>query len=183
MTTPSFKKVAYIGAHSSAKTTTVNRLSWFLNNDNKNVYVIREVPRDIPTDLSINQEGGFQSQRWMLEEQIRRELTAERDALQYALDTGETSYIICDRSIWDYLAYSRSLNKHEKLTDKEYDEIKTLVLLALQVITDYDEIYFCEMKPLYDDGVRDTNAAWRSDVYDCFKKIIKDYNLNVTVVQ
>jgi len=177
------RKSAWIGAHSSAKTTTVNRLAWFLKQEGKTVFMVREVPRDIPPDLSINQDAGFAAQRWMVEEQIRRELKCERDALLWERGNDTIAYILCDRSIWDYLAYSLTLLNGGKMSSEEFEKIRELVLFSLNILLPYDKIYFCEMKPLYDDGVRDLDEAWRDNVHNSFKKIIKDYQLDVVTVQ
>lgn len=185
------KKVAYIGAHSSAKTTTVNRLSQFLKDMDIPYVVVPEVPRDCP--LPFNQEGGLSAQLWMVNEQIRRELGAENYANdtihellkeeKYTPKNLPEMYVICDRSLWDYLAYSRSLARKGTMTPDDLRVITKQILGLVATMKPYDTIYFCETKPLYEDGVRDTDPEWQGEIYNCFKQIIKDYGLKVTVVQ
>ena len=176
------KKIAYIGAHSSAKTTTVNRLSQFLKDMGIPYVVVPEVPRDCP--LPFNQEGGMAAQLWMINEQVRRELEAEKEAFEILKTLQpEEVYIICDRSLWDYMAYSRSLARIGTMTAEDLRIITNQITGLVQSMEPYDIIYFCETKPLYEDGVRDTDPEWQKEIYVCFKQVVKDFSLKVTVVQ
>jgi thymidylate kinase len=184
------KKIAYVGAHSSAKTTTVNRLSQFLKDEGIPFVVVTEVPRDCP--FPINKESGYKAQQWMVMEHVRRELDArekanliEQEILKdwsVPVQGWPHAYIICDRSLWDYVAYSRSLNEKGMMTDAELKAITDTVRGMVEVMP-YYRIYFCEMKPPYDDGIRDTDPEWQREIYDHFKRVIKDYSLKVIVVQ
>ena len=93
------------------------------------------------------------------------------------------AYVICDRSLWDYVAYSRSLHEKQLMDEQELKELSNTVRGLVEAMNPYDRIYFCEMKPPYSDGVRDTDPVWQKEVYDHFKRVIKDYSLKVVVVQ
>lgn len=189
------KKIAFMGAHSSAKTTTVNRLGAFLMYLDIPHIIIPEMPRICPYE--INQESGFKAQAWMVFEQIRRETQAEREIVHMeaekkdrdkhitvsAANFGTQGVIICDRCIWDYMVYGLSLKQKGQITDEDFKVLKSMILSYNASMTPYDVIFFCEPKPLYEDGIRDVDPEWREEIYRLFKLIIKEYNLNVVQVQ
>jgi hypothetical protein len=81
------------------------------------------------------------------------------------------------------LVYSVSLNKRKTISDDELNIIKDTVMGWVEVMAPYDTIYFCEKKPIYDDGKRDPDPDWQDDIYQTFKRVIKEYNIPVVVVQ
>lgn len=168
------KKIAFMGAHSSAKTTTVNRMVTVLRDMGYNVGVITEVARDCPFEIDIS--GSFGAQLWMIQEQARREIELTRG------EPGKYFLIICDRCVWDNLAYSLSLHEMGKISDIELRVIQDTVRTWAEFLK-YDHIYFCEPKPLYEDGVRSTDVEWRDNVYQWFKRMIKSEKIEVTIVQ
>jgi len=165
-------KIAWIGAHSSAKTTTVNRVSRLFHDLGIDHILIPEVARLCP--FRIGKNGGFDTQMWILNEQIRRENEAEKDK--------GNPYVICDRTVWDSLVYSTSLMHRKKMTEDEVRVVDTMVTNHAKNHP-YELIYFCEPKPLYEDGKRDTDPEWQQDIYKTFKAIIKERGINVTMVQ
>ena len=66
------KKIAFMGAHSSAKTTTVNRMATVLRDMGYVIEVVTEVAKDCP--MPINKQGSFDAQLWMIQEQARKEM-------------------------------------------------------------------------------------------------------------
>ena len=93
-----------------------------------------------------------------------------------------TFAIICDRCIWDCLAYSCSLHEMGNMTDEELKLIQKIVR-AWAAVLKYDLIYFCEPKPLYEDGIRNTDPEWRDNVYQWFKRMIKSEDIEVKMIQ
>lgn len=192
------KKIAYIGSHSSAKTTTVRRIGRLLDDLGwTKVIVIPEVARFCP--FNINLTAGFKAQLWMLAEQARLEVRAEREIEKWERKMEPTWFyqlprdikdvwnrvdgiILCDRSIWDYLVYSISLNRRDKMTDKELDVIYNMVHRYHEILAPYDLIYLCKPRPLYDDGVRDLNPEWQQEIFEIFQEVIKENNLRVIPV-
>lgn len=164
------RKVAWMGAHSSAKTTTVNRVAVLLADLDIDCHIISEVARDCP--FPISEEGSALAQMWMIAEQITRETTY----------SGIDTIVLCDRSIWDYYAYSLQLHEDGRLTRQELVAIRDLCRKHSDN-NPYHSIYFCEPKPLYEDGVRSVDPTWRQKVYEKFKRVIKEEALAVTIVQ
>ena len=180
-------KIGFMGVHSSSKTTTVNRMARVLKDMDIPVAVVTEVARDCPFPL--NKYGSFKSQLWMLQEQIKRELSAvdtvsrlERERQMKTVHPRFNGVVLCDRTIWDYYAYGMALLEDKAMTAEEFRVLKNAVSSWANVLS-YDRLYFCEPKPLYDDGFRDTNEEWRNAVYSCFKRMIKENALKVTIIQ
>jgi len=162
-------KYAWIGTHSSAKTTTINRLSRFLSDLGVEHIVVSEVARDCP--LPVNKESGFFSQIWMLGEQIRREKLASQTK----------KLILCDRSVWDYLVYGISLYRRNMIKKHELDVIEKKVIEHVSN-EPYTVIYFCKPRPIYDDGFRDIDPMWQKEIYDIFNEVIEKYDVEVSRV-
>jgi len=173
-------KTGWIGAQSSAKTTTVNRVHAFLKSQGKEVVLVPETARLYKG--KIGRQGGFSAQLWMIQEQMRRENKAHQDLAHYE-DLPNEAHILCDRTIWDMLVYSVSLNKSGLIKDNELDIIKDTVLNWIEVMVPYDSIFFCEKKLIYDDGKRDPSPEWQDNIYKTFKTVIKEYNIPAITVQ
>ena len=169
------------GAQSSGKTTSINRTYRILTEAGFRVLKTPETAR--LHKGPIGKAGGFKAQKWMIEKQIE----LEKEALDTLISEGyhkstEKAFILCDRCIWDMLVYSISLNRRGVVSDDELIKVEKLV--TEYAATDpYTTIFFCEKKPLYDDGVRDTDPAWQDDIYQTFKAVIKDYNIQVVTLQ
>ena len=169
------------GAQSSGKTTTINRTYRMLRDAGFRVIKTPEAARMYKGP--IGKQGGFAAQKWMIDKQ--KEL--EKDAVDMLIAEGfhkstEKAFILCDRCIWDMLVYSISLNRRGVVTDDDLIKVEKLVTEYAE--TDpYTTIFFCEKKPLYDDGVRDTDPEWQDDIYQTFKAVIKDYNIQVVTLQ
>lgn len=177
------RKIAYIGTHSAAKSTTSRRLASFLMDEGYKVRLISEIATKVHTDygIDINRDSGFTSQLIIALEQIRQEREAE-DYLGKILNPDEIGYIICDRSIWDVLPYSISLNHYEKMTVEEIDHIVNLILNYTKNGKPYDRIYYCKPRPIYADGIRDTDKKWQTEIDDLFRSVIEDYNIECITV-
>jgi hypothetical protein len=173
------RKYAWIGAHSSAKTTTVNRIAAMLEAEGKPYKKVTEVIRQFRG--SINEDGGFGTQIFCVDRQGLAEWNAALKLLTLS-DDGEV-YILCDRSIWDSLPYALHLKDIGRMTVEEVLMIEDSIMKWIEILTPYDAIFFCEPKPLYEDGVRSTKQEFQDAIYEKFKYVIKHYDLNVTVIQ
>jgi nicotinamide riboside kinase len=100
-------KIAICGSHGVGKTTLMNRIA----ESHKDWFFVEEQARKCPYPL--NREASYQTQRWILENQILRELEC------YALDT--KAVIVCDRSTIDQQAYIWWLFQHGRISKEEYD--------------------------------------------------------------
>ena len=85
-------KIAIIGTHCTGKTTMCKELMKYLKECGFKVNMIGEVVRDCP--YPVNEGGGVKSQRWMINEQIKREKQNE-----------DCDFLICDRSVLDNYIY------------------------------------------------------------------------------
>ena len=89
-----YKKIAISGVHSSGKTTSLSYVTYKIKSRKNVIGILNEVARDCPYPLGVN--GNFQTQWWILTNQILKEYQ-----LQRMYDT-----IICDRSVFDVMVYS-----------------------------------------------------------------------------
>lgn len=171
------KKIAVMGAHSSAKTTRIEFLEQVFGVVKYPLYIVPEAARLCPYD--INQNAGFKAQMWMIEKQLRMEQFAEKKALEKA--NGHEPIILCDRTLYDMIVYSESLVKKDKMTTKDLASIESRVreIFRKRLIRPYDQIYLCQPRPIIDDGVRDTDRGWQLELYNRFKNVVQRYDLPV----
>lgn len=169
------KMIGYAGAHSSGKTTTVNRIARLLIDLDIKHIIIPETARACP--FPIGQNGGFNAEMWILKEQMKREKEAKKKA-----QTEGIEYIFCDRVVYDCAVYSRVLNRAGSMTDEELRYIEATIDGYSQS-DPYDLMYLCEPKPLYDDGKRDTDPMFQASVYTEYKRYIKEKGLIFTMIQ
>jgi ABC-type cobalamin/Fe3+-siderophores transport system ATPase subunit len=172
-------KLAWIGAQGSGKTTTVNRVSRMLSDSRIPNRVVIEKARMCPHPLQ-----SFKAQEWMVHEQIRDEEYTEK-VLAIIAKEKHPPYVfeLCDRSIWDSLVYMTYMNRKGVVTDAELHTIDSLISGYLDKMLTYNEIYFCEIKALYDDPKRPNDEQYQADIYKLFKEIIKERGIRVTMVQ
>ncbi|MFW6046458.1 MAG: AAA family ATPase [Candidatus Woesearchaeota archaeon] len=160
-------KIGVSGSHGTGKSFTVYELAnrYKLEYPTKEVTVITEVARDCP--LPINQGTTIKAQEWMISNQIQREINAENNC----------DIIITDRTLADYLAYTRS--KYEHLYHK-------LLPFLKYYISSYDVIFYKTLENnnqyLINDGVRDVDEEFQKnidtslqDIYNLLKTNLKDF--------
>jgi hypothetical protein len=169
-------KLAWIGAQGSGKTTTVNRVARMLCDIKIPNKVVIEKARLCPHPLQ-----SFKAQEWMVHEQIRDEEATEKYLTKYKKDPKVV--MLCDRSIWDSLVYMTYMNRKGIVTNAEFRVIDSLIQGYVDKMLTYDEIYFCEIKALYDDPKRPNDEQYQAEIYKTFKEIIKERGIRVTMVQ
>lgn len=171
------KKIAVMGAHSSAKTTRIEFIEHVLGLVNYPLYIVPEAARLCPYD--INQNAGFKAQMWMIEKQLKMERAAEKKALENA--NGHEPIILCDRTLYDMIVYSESLLNKNKMIITEFKTIESRVreIFRKGLILPYDQVYLCQPRPIIDDGVRDTDRGWQLELYTRFKNVAQRYDLPV----
>ena len=159
-------KIAIIGAQGSGKTTLINKIEKELISRNKLVKVIEEVARASP--WSINESADFHDQRWIIHEQIRRELESEYK---------NPDIILCDRGIIDHICYM------ERIVDQT-KPVPIIEFLQLHEIAryhshKYDHIIYMPFnkKGLIDDGVRSTDEDFARDIDTRINSVINDFKL------
>lgn len=147
-------QIALSGTHGTGKTTSVfetgklikiNKFNYIQIPENPNIMVLVEVARDCP--LPINKKTTRESQSWIFNTQLKRELE-----LSYKFDI-----IIQDRPIFDSIAYTFTID--ENLANSMLD-------YACQVVY-YDLIIFKRVinnNWLVDDGVREVDPDYQSRI-------------------
>jgi hypothetical protein len=75
------------------------------------------------------------------------------------------------------------MNRAGLVTDAELRLVDSLIQGYVDRMHPYDQIYFCDIKALYDDPKRPKNEQYQAEIYSMFKEIIKERGLKVTMLQ
>lgn len=137
-------KIAIIGAHSTGKTTLVQKLKERLENLGKKVMILREYARSCP--FPINEGSSIEAQKWIMHNQIAKENEVNHDG----------QFLITDRATVDNFAYLHRVADED--TSREYEEI------AFSHGKTYDFIfktYKLDVKAV-EDGIRTTDDEFRN---------------------
>lgn len=154
------KKIIAISATSGCgKTTCVYSLATYLKKKGKNVVVLNELARECP--FEINQTAEDRTQLWLVYKQMCRELEL----------MDRYDYVISDRSVFDPIAYAKTIGDDNWISCKYIDHL-----------TAYAREYYSYLFLLnpeafnynVEDGVRDTNNAFRLQVHENLKKVFRD---------
>jgi nicotinamide riboside kinase len=153
-----FMKVCMVGTHGVGKTTLASKMFAHAIDKGINVRLIHEVARDCP--FGINQAMTQQSTKWIISNQMSRELFAE---------SRQASLIICDRGSFDASMYARAFFR-----DIE-ESTETLIRASLAWASSYDKIYYIKpsARPIIADGVRDTDIDFQRKVDAKFEDAIR----------
>ena len=160
-------RIAIIGTMGSGKTTLLSKIENELRSRGKSVKAVEEVARTSP--WAINEEADFVSQRWIFNQQILKELEADRE---------NPDVILCDRCPVDNLTYFERLQRpYEPFPVTEYLQIFEIVRLWSRR---YDYIIQMPLNLdwLKEDGVRSVNIAFAQDINDRINKIVETFKLN-----
>ena len=149
-------KIAFTGTHGTGKTTAVYELALQLKKEypDKSVGIVLETARRCP--LPINKNATRKSQLWIFTNQVQLEIEHQIDY----------DIVICDRSIFDVIAYTR-LGDYNELAD-------SLEKVAYQYMDSYDEIIFKKTENnqfCFADGVRDMDNDFRMKVEETLIEI------------
>ena len=152
-------KIAISGTHGVGKSTAVYKKAYEykLKYPDKKLSIVSESARDCP--LPINKEASINSQKWMINYQIIKEIEAENTS----------DIVISDRSIMDYMAYAKYL--FPDLFDIYRNLIKNH-------INTYDKIFYMQVKNnnyLISDGVRDTDPEFQKIIDDTLRNLYEDF--------
>ncbi|MFA7245014.1 MAG: ATP-binding protein [Candidatus Magasanikbacteria bacterium] len=137
-------KIAIIGAHSTGKTTLVNKLKHTLENLGKKVIIIQELARHCP--FPINEKTTVDAQKWIMKNQISKENEIDHS----------DKILITDRATIDNFAYLHRVADEE--TSREYEKI------AFGHSHTYDLIFKTQKLDITveNDGVRTTDDDFRN---------------------
>jgi thymidylate kinase len=137
-------KIAIIGTHFTGKTELAEALHKMLREEGRDSVIIKEVARHCP--LPVNQQSTFESQAWILAEQVKREIESSNHEI-----------VISDRSVIDNYAYSLRLFPEES---------KQMLDFVLEHSKTYGHIFKTTPLnvPIAADGFRDTNPVFREEI-------------------
>ncbi|MFA7142929.1 MAG: AAA family ATPase [Candidatus Dojkabacteria bacterium] len=139
-------KMAVCGTHCVGKTTIVNELKKMFP---KFGYV-SEIVRNCP--FEVNEKTTFKSQEWILRHQIMSELEKSLDDIT-----------ICDRSVFDQLAYVNYAYEGGTISQSEREVIRSMVTAWGDT---YDFVFYIpiEFDNVMDDGFRSTDKIYRENI-------------------
>ena len=160
--------IAVIGTTGTGKTTLVKKIEKELHRRGKTVGVVTEVARSCP--YPINEDAEFYAQRWILHQQILKELENKSKKIDIAL---------YDRCIIDNLVYTNYLlNQHKYVDIVELLQLTEIVRLWVK---NYDYIILMPLNPKYlkEDGVRSTDLNFAKEIDILIRQIVKDFNIHV----
>jgi len=160
-------KIGFIGSHSSGKTTLVWQLAaWLKLQGYQDVAIVSEIAREC--DLVKNKDTTFDSQFWILMNQIDRERRLR-----------DHEILLTDRTVIDNLAYSAwALLKTEKITRWEYTFMEK-VARAWSMLYPYKIVFFLEPLKLQKDSQRDLDPKYQRFIYRKIKDLSTLFEPNV----
>lgn len=140
-------KIAFSGSHGTGKSTKTFEYAVKLKKmyTDRDIGVFVENARKSP--FKLNKETSFESQMWIFTNQIQNEL----------LLTQNHDILVCDRPIFDALAYTKWVDE---------DLYKKMLELSKGFINSYHKIYFCKIENnnyWYKDAKRESEDAYYRD--------------------
>lgn len=157
--------IAFSGTHGTSKSTCAYRFASDMKLKGHNIAVVDELARECP--LKINKEAGTLTQHWIISAQMKREIEL--------MDLYE--YIICDRSIFDTLAYGVLLD----VIQFDWDQ-----MLQNYVKNYYHSIFVLDPDGFnyqISDGVRDMDPVFRKEVHETLIMLYNRYHVSYTLVK
>ncbi len=160
-------KIALEGAMSTGKTTTGLELAKRIG-----CKFIPEAAREaLSAGFKLDKTANIESQLWILSRQFETEMRSNNNKWDF----------IADRGLLSVAAYTY-LNKNIKVSEKMF--LYRFIRGQLINLQRYDKIiYFPPAISLKDDGVRETDASFQRRLHMAYLSIIKNWNLNIHVVQ
>jgi nicotinamide riboside kinase len=155
------KKAALIGTHGIRKSTHCHGLIHYLKQRKINAELLGEVARNSP--FPINEETTESSQRWILYNQLSKEL-------EYELHNQDI--LICDRASLDnYSYFVEAFGKKDDLD-----------ILVKNHMNSYDAIIRIPLNngKIDDDGVRSTSLDFQRRIDNRVVELLDEFNINYT---
>ena len=154
-------KIGVMGTHGAGKTTCVKAMANRIVKG-KTVGILEEVARRCP--FPVNQKTSVEAQRWIYHKQMVEEI--ELAAMH--------NFLICDRTLLDSVAYAQRAGFKEFVDEHLYS--------AVDWLKTYD--FLCWIRPERlpeDDGFRDTDPFFQSEIDIIFQNWIKQFGINVQI--
>lgn len=158
-------KIAIIGAHSTGKTTLVNKLKEKLDSLGKKVIIVQELVRYCP--FPINEETTIDAQKWIMQNQITKELEVDHS----------DKILITDRATIDNFAYLHRVADEE--TSRNYEQI------AFDHSITYDLIFKTQKLNItaVEDGLRTTDEEFRTLIDNIINHFLEKHQVQFIPLQ
>jgi hypothetical protein len=161
------KKIALIGTHGVAKTTTVYGIGYRLKQMRYDTDIVYETARKCP--LPINRKGSVNSQKWIIGKLLELE----------SLIDPTIDFAICDRTLLDTYVYSLRTNRKFA---------KSFLPFAIEHMKTYDYIFYLPIKGKYlkGDSKRSANKQYQIEIDQGIRDIINfisGYGINVIQIE
>lgn len=149
-------KIAFVGTHSVGKTTLLNELKKIYPGFN----FVSEVARHCP--FSLNEKTTLESQDWILRKQIQGEL-----------EKPIHDVTICDRSVYDQLAYIVYAVDYGTISSEDGERLERFI--SNWGLT-YDYLFYIPIEfDVEDDGFRSIDELYRKTIDDHVQYILDKY--------
>jgi thymidylate kinase len=156
--------IAFSGSHGVGKSTACYLLAAQFKIAGISVSVVDEIARECP--LKINKDATELTQYWIMTTQIKREIE-----IMHRYD-----YIICDRSVFDPLAYAKTLN----IIQEEFYS-----LISNYIKKYYHLIYILNPEGFnyqIDDGIRDMDKDFRYNVFLNLVNLYDNFDIKYKII-
>ena len=154
-----------IGTHGTGKTTYADQLYRKLTRlfPNEKISLISDIARQCP--FPVNRQTCIEAQLWIFHKHILMEIEA----------VDKSEYIICDRTVLDNLAYAEAADLR--------DVVDACLPMALWWMERYTQIFLFPPAPgrLVEDGFRDTNPAFQSEIHNILTDWVRIYDIPVNI--
>lgn len=139
------KKIALIGTHGVAKTTTAYGIGYQLKQMRYDTDVLYESARKCP--LPINKKTTVDSQKWILGDQLKQE----------SLIDPNIDFAVCDRTLLDIYVYSLLINRKFA---------RSLLPMIIEHMKTYDYIFYLPIRDNYfkSDSKRSADKHFQIDI-------------------
>ena len=163
-----------MGAHGTGKTTLGYSICAKLKTQHYTVNYVAEIARHIPATLKINEGTNFETQYWILNEQINAEILAQLRG---------ANMIVTDRTVVDnYIyAYWATLPHVQQISVMD---LQVMEAKCLHWVKTYDFLFYVTIprRRIEVDGFRSTDKAFQREIDHCLREIIQKWKLPVVTL-
>ena len=171
------RKITFVGAHGTGKTTLVTNLQEILNNRGISTEITPEVPRIICE--TENDNHFFRRENNTLTKQIS--LLFGQTVYENLAEMKQSSVVLCDRSILDHWGYTKVLFAEHLAESGIYNSLLNFIEKHCR---SYDRIFYVpiEFSPI-DDGTREYYIKFQQDIDKEIYESLGQLNLPYQVVK